>query len=297
MVDLVLSICCSLAIAAIFKHNEAREWDRAALLTANYWVATGIAGLVLGSSTGEAVRLGVPETTFWILVLVTGSLFISTYFILAWATNVAGMGLATGVMRVSVVLPVLVSWVLWQERPSPGQMAGLLLASAAFFCIATRRSGPHVRPSSSAASTSPLAVFCVLFLLFVSGGVVDTCMKVFDEVFAGSYQETFFLTFVYIVSAAIGTGITGWNYYRRGDRPDTDVFLWGMVLGLCNYGATLFFLRAVARLEAPFVFPANSISIVLGAALIGVYAWGEQLSRLNWIGLGLAAVALALLRT
>lgn len=296
MLYLLLSVCCSLAIAAIFKYNESRDWDRVALLTANYWVAMIVAGIVFWG-TQSGVPAAVPaDGNFWFLILGTGALFIGTYFVLAWATNVAGMGLATGVMRVSVVLPVVASWMIWDERPSPAQMVGLLLAAAAFFCIAVRRQSSEQFVPDRSSPFHPVVVLLVLGLLFVSGGIVDTCMKLFDEVFAARYPETLFLIFVYVVAAVIGTVITGWKYAARGQIPAAGVVRWGMVLGLCNYGATLFFLRAVARLEAPFVFPANSISIVLGAALIGVYAWGENLSRLNWIGLGLAATALALLR-
>lgn len=291
MVYLILSIACSLAIAAIFKYNEMRARDRVVLLTVNYWVAAILAGVVVWQTGGAPVNWLRTSCDFWFLALITGGLFISTYFILAWATNVAGMGLATGIMRVSVVVPVVVSWILWQERPSPAQMIGLVLASVAFFGIATRRN-VHGGGFSSA---HPLAVFAVLTLLFLSGGIVDTCMKLFDELFAHRYRETYFLTIVYLVAAIIGIGITGWKYSGESGGPNTEVIRWGMLLGVCNYGATLFFLRAVARLEAPFVFPANSISIVLGAALIGVYVWRERLSRINRIGLGLAAAALLLL--
>ena len=68
-----------------------------------------------------------------------------------------------------------------------------------------------------------------------------------------------------------------------------------MLLGIVNYGSVEFLLRAIRQLSGPFVFPANHIALVIGAALLGVYVWGEHLSRLNWIGLALAAVALVLL--
>lgn len=294
MLYLFLSVCCSLAIASIFKYNEAKNWDRVALLTANYWTATAVAAGVLWQTSPGMWRAAGAGSDFWMLVLVTGALFISTYFVLAWATNVAGMGLATGVMRVSVVLPVAASWMFWHEEPSTPQFVGLCLAGVAFFCIARRRKSSGTAAGHS--SLHPAAIFFVLLLLFISGGVVDTCMKLFDEVFAESYSETFFLLFVYIVSAAIGTAITASKSLRRGQTPAPAVLGWGAALGLFNYGATLFFLRAVARLTAPFVFPANSVAIVLGAALIGVYGWGERLSRLNRVGLILAAAALVLLR-
>ena len=48
-------------------------------------------------------------------------------------------------------------------------------------------------------------------------------------------------------------------------------------------------------MDGTVAFPANSVAIVLGAALIGRLVWGEHLSRANLAGLGLAAAALVLL--
>lgn len=136
MLYLILSICCSLAVASIFKYNETRQWNRVALLTASYVAATLMAAAVLLLMPPGTIEAAVTfDRGLVLLVLITGSLFISTYFILAWATNVAGMGLATGVMRVSVVVPVPASWLIWAEAPSPAQGVGLLLATAAFFVL------------------------------------------------------------------------------------------------------------------------------------------------------------------
>ena len=82
---------------------------------------------------------------------------------------------------------------------------------------------------------------------------------------------------------------------RTGRWPRRAAYGWGLALGLANYGSADFILRAVAALEGPFVFPANSIAIVMGAALLGVAVWRERLTRANLVGLGCAAVALALL--
>ena len=77
--------------------------------------------------------------------------------------------------------------------------------------------------------------------------------------------------------------------------PRPPVVFWGIVLGLVNYGSAAFLLEAVARLRAPVVFPLNNVSIVLGGALLGRIVWAEPLSRRTWIGLGLAAGAVALI--
>ena len=45
-----------------------------------------------------------------------------------------------------------------------------------------------------------------------------------------------------------------------------------------------------------FVFPANNLAIMVLLAVLRVYLWGEYLSRANRLGIGLAIVALVLLK-
>jgi drug/metabolite transporter (DMT)-like permease len=87
---------------------------------------------------------------------------------------------------------------------------------------------------------------------------------------------------------------SGW---RTGRWPSRETYAWGAGLGIVNYASADFFLRAVAWAgdDAAFVFPANSVAIVIGAALVGTLVWGERLSRANVAGLAVAAVALVLL--
>lgn len=315
MIYLLASIGCSIAVSAVFKANEEKRGDRWALLAVNYAVATACAVAILALDSESTVSwellvrpLAVDGSGITGLTLLTGALFIGTYFVLAWATRVAGMGLATGVMRVSVVLPVLASWLVWHEVPTVGQTAALILGSVAFFCIADRPAEGEDRVTGEAAPSGRLdsdvlgrsaagwiRTSGVLLLLFVSGGVVDTCIKAFDEWYAAGVSDTLFLTAVYFVATLLGTILVLVRRIVHGGWPTGAVWARGGLLGLLNYSATLFFLRAVRRLEGPFVFPANSIAIVVGAALVGVYAWNERLTRANRVGLALAVVALLLL--
>jgi uncharacterized membrane protein len=136
----------------------------------------------------------------------------------------------------------------------------------------------------------------VLALLFVVGGAVDVALKTFDELFAsGTGRLVLFLLLVYGVAFVVGLAVVVARGVRTGRWPARRVAGWGALLGVVNYASTDFFLRAVEALPAPFVFPANSIAIVLGGAALGVLVWGERLSRANRLGLAAAAAALLLL--
>lgn len=290
MLDLALAVACSLSIGMIFKYAARRGLDRPALLTVNYGVALLTAAVLLAAEGRLGVGAEAWSAPLLGLGVVTGALFIGGFFVYAVATHAAGMSLAMGVMRVSVVIPFLASWVIWGEVPTTGQGAGLAVAAAAFFLIARR---PAAAAPEEASHPSAGAA-AVLALLFLAGGGVDVLMKTFDEELAAQHSRSAFLLLVFGVAFAIGVVWVALRW-KTGVRPGLAVLGWGVVLGVVNYGSAAFILRAIEQLSGPFVFPANNIALVLGAALLGVYVWGERLSRINVAGLALAALALVLL--
>lgn len=294
MIDLALAIACGLAIGMIFKHAARIGVDRVALLTVNYAAASLLSGAAL--LLGQSAAAGGLSAELVVLAVTTGVLFILGFFMLALATAVAGMSLATAVMRISVVIPFLASWVIWNETPSAYQAAGLAVAGAAFFMISHRRSSPD-RPASIDArppvgTPEPSHVFAVLAVLFLVGGAVDTLMKTFDEVFADGHGRAGFMTLVFGVAFAVGVVVSN---VRRRSGFDGAAAGWGLLLGAVNFGSVEFILQAIHALSGPFVFPANNIGLVIGGAVLGVWIWNEELSALNWTGLALAAAALILL--
>jgi drug/metabolite transporter (DMT)-like permease len=300
MLYLALAVTCSLAIAVIFKISEHRGLDRVALLTVNYAVAFAVAGGLLAGgygAVGEGLAL---SPRLLALGVLTGALFIGGFVLFAYAIRVAGISLATGVMRLSVALPFLASWFVWGEVPSAAQIVGLAVAGMAFFLIARRgapASAAHVvgAATPSGGDEDRLRVAGVLALLFLAGGTVDVAMKTFDETFAATNSRALFLLMVFGVAFAIGLVLVVARGLRSGAWPRGATVAWGVGLGVVNYGSAEFILQAIARLSGPFVFPVNNIALVIGAALVGVFVWGERLSTANKLGLGLAALALVLL--
>jgi len=303
MIDLALAVACSLGIGMIFKHAAQQAMDRLALLTVNYAAAAivAIVSLWLGLQPIEGGGL-TASAELLVLGGVTGVLFIAGFFVFALATQVAGMGLAVAVQRLAVVIPFLASWAIWNEVPTTPQRLGLLLGGVAFFLIAFRPEESEEPASTSPAAaglrlpvTPALRTFGVLALLFVVAGTVDVSMKAFDELFAATNSRAFFLLLVFGVALVVGLGFVLRDGLQHNRWPTQAEVWWGVGLGIINYGSVLFFLRAIEALSGPFVFPANHIALVIGAALLGVYFWGERLRPMNWAGLALAAGALVLL--
>ncbi|MCH7527126.1 MAG: EamA family transporter, partial [Planctomycetes bacterium] len=223
------AVSCNLAIAMLFKYSELRGLDRAALLTVNYAVASTVAA-ILFAFTGQGGRLSVGSGML-ALGVGTGVLFIGGYYLFAYSIREAGMGLATGIVKIAVVLPVLVSWFIWEEIPSPFQMAGLVLAGAAFFLIA-QPGAPAGLPRGAPHKHGRLWMVGVLGLLFLSGGLVDIAMKTFGEVYASTNSRSLFLLFVFSVAFLVGVGLVVGKGMRTRQWPERPVYGWGLVPGL-----------------------------------------------------------------
>jgi len=145
MLYLVLAVVCSVSIGMIFKTAGRKNLDRTALLTINYAAAVAVAGVLIGvggRGGGAGLTLNLP---LLMLGIGTGALLIFGFFMLSVATDVAGMSLSLGVMRVSVIIPFLASWFIWSEEPTNAQLAGMGCAAVAFFLIARTPPAAHHR--------------------------------------------------------------------------------------------------------------------------------------------------------
>ncbi len=286
MVYLILAVGCSLFIVTLFKVAAHRGLDRLLLITANYAAAWGAAGGMMHFQDNQNLW---PTAGLMMYGLAVGAVFIAAFWVFGWATALAGMSLATGVVRMAVVAPVLASWLVWHEVPTLYQGIGLLLAGVAILLLV--QAGTPAQPKQGLKATG------VLVLLFIVGGTVDTSVKAFDVYFGSTQNSAAFTTLVFGMAFWIGLLVLGIQYLKHGIQRPGPTLAWGVVLGLFNYGSLFFFLKAVTypSLPGPVIFPLNNISVVIGATLIGVLGWRERLSRRNWIGLGLAALALVLI--
>jgi drug/metabolite transporter (DMT)-like permease len=244
---------------------------------AGFVLALALARGSMGQLHDQAVLLG----------SATGALFLAGYFVFGAAIRQAGVGLATGVMRLSVAVPVLGSWVLYSEAPTALQLVGLAVAAGAFVLLA------QPADSASTRAAGRFRAAPTLLLLFVAGGCSDLSMKVFARTFGSQVDEPAFLVVVFGVAAVLATGFA----VAAGTRPvvgKRELAL-GSAIGLINYGSADFIIRAAAAMPAALVFPTLAISVLAATAAMGSIIWGERPSRVNVAGFFLAAAALALL--
>lgn len=280
-----LTILSSVLTSVVLKINEGRGGDRFVVAGTNYVTAAVLAAVI-----GDVTQFGIGAK--WTAIsLATGFGFIAGFWMLMASLRRIGLAIPTSAARLSMLIPVTGSILLFNERPTMLQIAGITAGVAAFVMLgASQRSGAPRTDADAPAGGSRLDLRSVAMLvaIFLIVGSTDFTMKAVQSYGVDKDAMTFFI----FVSAALFCW--GVALARRTPIVGRDVLL-GIALAIPNYCSVYFLLLALRHLNASVVFPVVSSGAVITITLVAVIFWRERLNRAAWIGIALAAVAVALL--
>lgn len=288
MIFLILGIAAGISVGVIFKLVGSRNVDRLTFITTNY-AAAGLTAFAVLSIGGADLNV-TSDRGLITFGAIGGIVYISGFMVFSWAVQVIGVAIVIGVLRTSIVLAFLASWLVWGEHPSGAQFFGMFMAVAAFFMISRLE-----KPATETTGPSRRMQFIVLAILFFNVGAVDISLKAFNEWFVDDFDLTVCAWLIFSSAAAYGVVTIAVRGLAKNRWPDLLSIQWGVLLGIVNFGSIDFLVRALDVLPGTFVLPVNGIVGTIGAALLGVMVWREHLSGLNWVGIGMAATALVLL--
>ena len=278
MLPLLLTILCSSSIALIIKHSDSKEGNPLVLLNGNYLACSVISLIFFLFEEDPAFSI---ETLIFSGLLAV--MFVTGFFAFAKSVNVAGTALAVVSSRLSVVVPIIFSILIFNELPNMGQGAGFIftVVTIIFFYL-----------SLKTLDTRELCFieYVYLFGLMMAIGINDFGMKIFQQ-WRPPSEKSFFLlslfTFCFVYTAAL--------IFITKSKYEKATFGRGLVLGVPNMFSSFFLLGALAQLPGIVVYPVTNIGIILvstfGAALI----WKERLNRYGRYALIAGIISIALL--
>lgn len=262
----------------VIRVNEGRGGNRLVVAAANYVVAALLSYVMV------RVDGGVINGDWALVGGALGIGFVAGFLTMMKGIREIGVAIPTSAARLSMLIPVIGSIIVFNERPTLLKIVGICTGLVAFGLL-----GLSQRKSSKVIERSVgVGGIAILLLLFSIVGMTDFGMKI--SITHGADNNV--LTFLIFSSAAILCGILVLT--RRQPITPGDLLL-GSILGIPNFCSVLFLLLALRRLEASSVFPAVSTGAVVLITLIGAVVWRERPNRLAGIGLALAAIAVALL--
>ncbi|MBM3497959.1 MAG: hypothetical protein FJX74_04735 [Armatimonadetes bacterium] len=222
------------------------------------------------------------EGRTWAVGVTGGLLYASAYLLMLPVLRAKGVAITSAAMRLSVVVPMLLSLLLWQEVPNTWQGVGALLALAALPLLVTGRARNVV--------AEPLRWGAVLVAgLFIANGACSSVTKVFHVLGRDAQRPVFFALLFGTAAAYAGT-----VWLLRSRRWAWDAVGIGAFLGLVNAGANFALIEALDHYSGVVVFPVTAAGGLVFAVLTSAALWRERPNRWGLLGVALAVVAVTL---
>ena len=283
MLYLITAIACSAIISVIIRVSKKEVKYPVTMYGANY-ITCEILGLIFLLS-GESTIAGLTggELRFAMqLGFFTGLLYPVGFILMRINIINSGMALTSVFSKLGVIVPTLLSILLFHENPSAACYVGIAVAVAAIIVMGLAKKEPREAGKHSN--------YFWLVIHLLCGGVTESANKLFDE-FGTSQSKTLFLLMIF--GAALLFCIV-WMIISKGKICAKDALV-GVALGVPNYFTSRLILRALESIPAVVVFPVYSVGTIVAITLIGLFFFKEKLNRIQVIGIGMILAALVLL--
>ncbi len=283
MLFIALAILCSVLVSIHLKLARRVGVDVGQAIAWNYAVAALLAALLLQPALESLRAASAPWPSLLALALLLPTVFLA----LGASLRHAGIVRSDAAQRLSLLVSLLAAFMLFGQVLTPGKAIGIGLGLLALLALVWRSERSARDGEGARAWVYPLAVFAGF-------GAIDVLLK---RVSAAGVPLGASLLAMFALALPVALGIAVVRAARGGARFTGRSLAAGLLLGLLNFGNILFYLRAHQALphDPALVFATMNLGVVALGTLVGVLAFRERLSRINAIGVLLAAAAIALL--
>lgn len=284
MISLALSILSSSVLLVIFKYFDKFRINTFQAITINYLVAATLGFLLAPVHLYPYQIIAKP----WALsAVVIGSVFIGMFYLMAISSQKVGIAVSSVANKMSLIIPVVAGFVLYNESFVWLKLIGIALAICAVVMVTIPNQKLEIERK-----------YLILpIVIFLGSGFLDTFFKYIQTTQLGTDEIELFLSSLFVVSAAVGCIILLFKRFAKADTLEPKSIVAGVALGIPNYFSIHFLLNALdlPNLESSVVFPVNNTGIVLLSTLLAIILFQERLSKLNWAGIVLAVGSIVLI--
>ncbi|RZM25814.1 MAG: DMT family transporter [Pedobacter sp.] len=279
MIYILLSIACSVTVSILLKLARRYHISIVQAVTWNYLFAIVLATLAFDP------KLGAIKTDNYPIYIGLGVLLPVIFWVLARSIRTTGIARTDIAQRLSLIIPLLAAFFVFQEQFSVLKLAGIVIGFLAILLILVRKSAVT---SSNTAYIYPVAVF-------LGFGCIDILFKKIALIQGVPYTNS--LIIVFCCSAIISLIAAVYLISIKKQRFQMINVLCGCILGCFNFGNIYFYLKAhqVFASHPSTVFASMNIGVITVGCLIGLLVFKEKLTKFNLIGIALAIVAVVLI--
>lgn len=285
MFNLILAIIASSLVSIMMRVGEGRAKNNISMLSVNYFLCmilaiiyTGVGNLMqTGEGLGTAIGLG----------SINGFFYIASLILFQNSVKKNGVVLSSIFMKLGIMMPLIISILLFGEMPTMVQIIGFVIAVTAIVIINMKEKEENVT-NHKTNRTSPVKLGLILVL--VGCGMADGMSKIYQELGTREFEELF-LVCTFVIAFILSVLFVK---YKKQKYTSNEI-LYGILLGVPNYYSARFLLKALGEIPAVVAYPTFSIGTIAVITLTGVFAFKEKLTIRQMFAVGLIAVAVVLL--
>ena len=283
MIYLLLSILFNAVLFVIVKLFAKFNIDALQALVVNYFVAFLVGLFFL--DTNIVPKEIINEDWFTGSVLL-GFIFISTFYVTTITSQRNGLSVASVASKMSVIIPISLGILLYNETLGIIKIIGIILALIAVYFTSKKETG-EVQQANN-------LLFPVL--VFLGAGTIDASLKYLQTYHVPANQIGLFSTITFFCAFTVGVLTILFLTIRGQIKFSGRNILGGIALGLPNYFSLYYLVKMLEAkaFQSATLFTIHNISIVLVSTFVGILFFKEKISLRNAFGIGLALFALYL---
>lgn len=279
MYYLISAILCSVAVSVLLKVARQKNIIIEQAIAFNY-----ITAILLCYTLLKPDFQGLSFTDFvaqsesrWIF-LSLGILLPSVFILMSKAVEFAGIVRSDAAQRLSLFLPILAAFFIFNETLSQAKLVGIVLAFIGLFCLLTKPQAQSV--------VDFRGVFALIGVWF-GYGIIDILFKQVAKS-GGVFPTTLFIAF------SLAACVMFLYLLLKKTQWRVASFVGGILLGVLNFFNILFYIRAHQSFgENPtLVFAGMNIGVICLGTITGALIFKEKISKINGVGIVLSIAAI-----
>jgi drug/metabolite transporter (DMT)-like permease len=274
MINLIISILCSVSVGVLFKYIKAKTTVNIFLITINYLCAI-VATYACFRGEIDFSHFAYNSYTISLSVLLP-----LVFILLSLSIRHSGIIKTDIAQRISLVIPIACSYLIFNEAIPAFRWIGIITGFIALFFILNKGQRTN--------GTNPF----YLLPVFLGYGIIDVLFK--QVALQKSIPYTDALFYIFCGCFIFASLITVVSFFKTKIVIQKSAVFYGVLLGLFNFLNIYFYLKAHQSFakNPTTVFASMNFGVILLGTLVGSIYFKEKLSTKNILGLVLAVLAI-----
>ncbi|MBN2723813.1 MAG: EamA family transporter [Deltaproteobacteria bacterium] len=280
MIFLILTVLSSTSIGLILKHNSSRRGEVFSMLGGNYLMACVISLILILS---EFSSFEVPSGATILGGVSLGVLFLLSFFAFSRTVEIAGAASASVFSRLSVIIPIVLSIIFFNETPGMLRLVGFAMALFSIILF-------YFSMKDKKNRKDPGRIFIFPLVLMFGIGMNDFSLKLFNQFNPSSMEAPF----VFLIFSSAASFSFMWMKVTS-ICIDRKSFFTGLFLGIPNVFSTYFLIKALKVMDGSIVYSVSNISIIVLTTLLANIIWQEKPDKWGFMALFSGTVGIILI--